>query len=186
MADQSPSQNEGFHILDEFVCRAILDHSATLPSPSSTLAQRAESEETRLAADLSVEASLGRHSGKASRLQRFVGRRALYLEGGTIVVVRIESAVASPVGMTAIVTLDRAVSATCQIRRVRQEGEDLVETWGEDCPFGEQWSIGEGWPFLEVGEDRWGASQVGFRLLFSEDAISRFVRHDISWIDEYY
>jgi hypothetical protein len=119
-------------------------------------------------------------------LQGFIGRRALYMEGGKIVVVRVEEAKISDTGMSAVVAFDESVPLSCAIRRFRVANEELVKSWGQSCPVGLRWEIAEQWPFLECQQDRWGASQVGFRLLFAEEAINRFERRDMSWIDEYY
>ena len=173
-------------MLGEFVCEAIVDPSAVSASPPNPVGKRAENEGIALPAEASSVTPVEHDTAKARSLQDYVGRRALYLEGGKIVVVRVEAAETSLIGMTAVVAFDRSVPVACQIRRVRYAGEELVESWGNDCPFGDRWSVAERWPFFELGQDRWGASQNGFRLLFSEDAIGRFARHDLSWIDEYY
>jgi hypothetical protein len=118
-------------------------------------------------------------------LETFVGRRALYIEGGKIVVVRVERANATKTGMYAVVAFDASIPLICHYRRIRLANEDRVEFWTDVCPFGERWDLAEGLPFFDFGDDHWCAASVGFRLLFSEDAIARFARKDLAWIDEY-
>jgi len=52
MASQ-PTQNEGFRVVDEFVCDAIVEPSAVLVSPPGKIAKQAENEGIGLTPDVS-------------------------------------------------------------------------------------------------------------------------------------
>jgi len=124
-------------------------------------------------------------------LASFEGRRALYLESGYLCVVEVRQIQAEEDGVCASVAWAASDPLIARIRRVRHAGEHRATFSSEEpCPFGAAWKISQRWEtfwFDELDAPAWnGSLQSGWRLFFSEAWISRFLLHDLEWMDEIY
>ena len=123
-------------------------------------------------------------------LASFEGQRALYQEGGYLCVVEVRQIQLDEDGLSASVVWAASDRLIARIRRVRHAGEPRATFAWEPCPFGETWEISQRWEnfwFDELEIPAWnGSLQGGWRLFFSEAWISRFLQHDLAWMDEIY
>jgi hypothetical protein len=119
-------------------------------------------------------------------LQRFVGRRGIYIEGSVCCVVRVESVSVVDDSMRAVVVHEPR-SPVCRFRRMRQAGEESVESWEAKPPSPPRWEIGTQLKWFFPDEECWdGSVYGGFRVLFAPAALARFLQRDFSGVDKFF
>jgi hypothetical protein len=114
------------------------------------------------------------------RLQRVVNHPGVYIEDGIFCMARVEGVSATTSGMEATLVSIPDWPLVCYFR---ERPRLFVE---EPCPFGSQWAISKEWAFFFLEDGYWdGSLHMGFRLLFADDVVRRFLDKDLSSVEEY-
>ena len=109
----------------------------------------------------------------------FVGRRAVYIESGKFCVVRVEHVKASEKGLSASLCMDAPL-----VCNYREQPSRFSES---EPPFGERWDIFKAWEWFYPDNLHWdGSPYMGFHLLFAGEVVSRFLKHDLGWMEDYF
>jgi len=108
----------------------------------------------------------------------FLNRRGLYIEDGTACIVRVTHIAPGETGVQAHLTSIPTQGLTATLKGTE------IEYHENESPFGAEWDIFKEWGSFYFDEHCWDASRhMGWRLLFDEDLIERFLRKDESWLD---
>jgi hypothetical protein len=114
-------------------------------------------------------------------LERYLNRRAVYIEGGTFCLVTVEAVETGSTGMRAVLSQDPDISLVCHYR------EDPVRFADGEKPFGDRWEISKEWNWFYYSPDHWdGSPYGGFHLIFSEQVIDRYLARDMQWVEDYF
>jgi hypothetical protein len=122
-------------------------------------------------------------------LQDHVGRHLVYIEDQCVCIATLEDVhrTHERVGATFRIVAD---TFRCRLRMFCNPGDSPVEELLEEAPFGEAWEFESASDEFDVKEVNcwqvtflWGG---GIRMFFEKDFVSRTLRGDVMWIDEYY
>jgi hypothetical protein len=118
---------------------------------------------------------------RLEELQPYVGRLCVYIEGGRFSVARITEVSASDEGMQAVL---EAVPEQRLVCHYHESPPRFVE---QPHPIGDRWEITKRWDWFYPDEYVWdGSAYLGFRIVFAPDALERFLRQDLTWVEEYF
>jgi hypothetical protein len=77
----------------------------------------------------------------------------------------------------------------CRLRLFRTPGEDPIATVLDEAPFGNVWQVEVSNKEFFLEDDHWQALFLwggGFRIFFQPSFVSRFLKGDVTWLDEFY
>jgi hypothetical protein len=119
-------------------------------------------------------------------LQKYIGRRAVYIEARMICVVVVESVEVTETHLRAIVRHDSENPLVCDYYLYNRTAENSSEAWSNESPFGERWQIEKAWEWFYYGKNDWdGSLYMGFHLLFAPKTVEKFLSRDLSWIERW-
>ncbi len=121
-------------------------------------------------------------------LKSYVGRSAVYMESSQACAATVVSAHSNAQRIMAAFRLLPG-AFMCRLRLFRTPGDDPIEEILEQAPFGNEWRVEVSNQEFFLQEDHWQASFLwggGFRILFQPSLVSRFLRGDVTWLDEFY
>lgn len=130
-----------------------------------------------------------RQPGAIMKVSEYRGRQAVFVESGDACLATVSEAEFSTEWFKATFVASHPPAPSCELKLSQMEGEDPVKSWSEVPPFGERWDVCVRPGEFFAGPEHWQASFLsggGFRVFFQPDYVERFIRRDVSWLDEFY
>lgn len=123
------------------------------------------------------------------KVSEYCGRQAIFIESGDACLAMLSEAELSAESFKATFVASDSPALSCELMRIRMEGEGPVRAWSEVFPFGDRWGVCVTPREFFIEPENWQASTLwggGFRVFFQPEYVERFIQHDVSWLDEFY